>query len=99
MAFLQRTLEYFDQPIMVKRLFDKVVGTLAHGADGGADVALPRQDDHRNARIQRLNRLQHAQPIQAWHVIVAQDNASKLAVDTGQRAGTVSEAGDAEVLQ
>jgi len=61
---------------------------------------LPRQDDHRNASHPAFESLaSNAQPIQ----LLACDSPrtgqrrGQIASDTGQRAGTVSEAGDAEV--
>ena len=60
---LQRPFCDQDQPIGLERLFDIVVGAPADRRDGGLDIAVARDHDHRHLWMLCLDHVEKIEPI------------------------------------
>ena len=69
-TFFQGVAKQLQEFVVIKRLFDKIVGALLHGGDGRADIALPGQNNHRDGVILGANPVEHFQAIHPRHVVV-----------------------------
>ena len=61
---LQRSLCEEHQPIGLERLLDIIVGAALDGRDRRLDVAVTRDDDHREVRVLRLDDVEQRQPVE-----------------------------------
>ena len=62
---LQRAQRHQQQPVGLERLLDVVVGAALDGGDGGLDVAVARDDDHRQVGVGLLDDVEHLQAVEA----------------------------------
>jgi hypothetical protein len=61
----QGALDHQQQAIGLERLFQELVGPALDGADGGLDVAVARDHDHRQVGVQGLDHVEQLQPVHA----------------------------------
>ena len=62
---LQGAFDRQQDAVSFEGLLDKVVGTLANGGNGGFDVSVARNDEHRKIGIVLLDFVQHLQTVEA----------------------------------
>ena len=97
--FFQGVPQQFDQLIVVKGLFNEVIGPLLHGRHRRADVALAGEQNHRDVFINLPYLVQQLHAIHARHVVVAQDDAFELWLHQLQRRCSVGKTGYRDIFQ
>jgi hypothetical protein len=61
----QGPVDHQQQAVGLERLFQELVGAALDGADGGLDVAVARDHDHRQVGVQLLDHVEQLQPVHA----------------------------------
>jgi hypothetical protein len=98
-ALFEGAAHHLDQALGREGFLDEVVGTVAHGAHGHADVAVAGDQHHRQARVAAFELGQQLQAIDARQADIADDYAGEVAVDPGQRLLGAADAGAGDILQ
>ena len=81
-----------QQPLGLERLFDEVHRAAADGGHRRVDIAMAGENNDRQGRFARLDRVEHFEPVHraAVQPDVEQHQARPPLVDGGQRAGAVA---------
>ena len=90
---------HLQQLLSTKRLLDEIVGPQAHGLYRGGDVAVPREQDHRQLGVAAHGFLEQGDAVHAGHVDVADDDAGPLGADVGQGLCGAGEGSDLPLRQ
>ena len=61
---LGRAVDEVEQPLGLERLFDEVDRAFADRGDGGVEIAVARDHQHRQGRVAALDLLQQLQPVE-----------------------------------
>ena len=84
------TLEGQDHVIQIERLGQIVVGTAAHGLDGGCRAAERGDDDHGQIGEGRPELGENFQAAPARHLEIQEHGIGHIAVDAGERFVAIS---------
>ncbi len=76
-----------DKTIGGKRLGDEVIGAVLDRLHRHRYVAVPRNKDHRQVRIERQDLAEKGKPVHAGHADIADDDAREVGGKSGERFG------------
>ncbi|MCY1297384.1 hypothetical protein D9M70_468210 [compost metagenome] len=90
-ALVEGALQALQQGLRAERLFQEVVGALAHRLDRHRHVAVAGEEDHRQVAVELLQAFEQGQAVHAGHPHVAQHHPGKVAAEVGQAVRAAGE--------
>jgi len=96
---LQRALHGGHQVLGRKRLFDEIVGAVAHGVHGQGHVAMAGDQHHWQVGVLRAQGAQQAHAAHARHLDVGDDHGGPVLAEGVERGLSIGEGADLDIGQ